>query len=104
MSRIKNFMREFNATYTEMKNKYAVKSLDNRAMLDNLSVAGIIGFAIGLIVLASVLPTAMDVFYNTNTSSWDINGTEDTKTVLLWWLIPLIVVAVVLIMLYKQIQ
>lgn len=97
-------MREFNATYTEMKNKYAVKSLDNRAMLDNLSVAGIIGFAIGLIVLASVLPTAMDVFYNTNTSSWDINGTEDTKTVLLWWLIPLIVVAVVLIMLYKQIQ
>lgn len=87
-----------------MKNKYAVKSLDNRAMLDNLSVAGIIGFAIGLIVLASVLPTAMDVFYNTNTSSWDINGTEDTKTVLLWWLIPLIVVAVVLIMLYKQIQ
>lgn len=104
MSRIKNFMREFNATYTEMKNKYAVKSLNNRAMLDNLSVAGIIGFAIGLIVLASVLPTAMDVFYNTNTSSWDINGTEDTKTVLLWWLIPLIVVAVVLIMLYKQIQ
>ena len=104
MSRIKNFMREFNATYTEMKNKYAVKSLDNRGMLDNLSVAGIIGFAIGLIVLASVLPTAMDVFYNTNTSSWDINGTEDTKTVLLWWLIPLIVVAVVLIMLYKQIQ
>ena len=104
MSRIKNFMREFNATYAEMRNKYAVKSLDNRGMLDNLSVAGIIGFAIGLIVLASVLPTAMDVFYNTNTTSWDINGSEDTKTVLLWWLIPLIVVAVVLIMLYKQIQ
>lgn len=104
MSRIEKFKREFMQTYAEMKTKYAVRKLDDSAILGDLSVAGIIGFAIGLIVLASVLPTAMDVFYNTNTTSWDINGQEDTKTVLLWWLIPLIVVAVVLIMLYKQIQ
>lgn len=104
MSRIEKFKQDFMKTYAEMRTKYAVKKLDNTGILGDLSVAGIIGFAIGLIVLASVLPTAMDVFYNTNTTSWDINGTEDTKTVLLWWLIPLIVVAVVLIMLYKQIQ
>lgn len=104
MSRIESFKREFMKTYAEALTKFKETKNDESAILGDLSVAGIIGFAIGLIVLASVLPTAMDVFYNTNTTSWDINGQEDTKTVLLWWLIPLIVVAVVLIMLYKQIQ
>lgn len=104
MSKIENFKREFMKTYADALAKFKKTKNDESAILGDLSVAGIIGFAIGLIVLASVLPTAMDVFYNTNTTSWDINGQEDTKTVLLWWLIPLIVVAVVLIMLYKQIQ
>lgn len=104
MSRIESFKREFMKTYADALVKFKETKNDESAILGDLSVAGIIGFAIGLIVLASVLPTAMDVFYNTNTTSWDINGQEDTKTVLLWWLIPLIVVAVVLIMLYKQIQ
>lgn len=104
MSRIESFKREFMKTYADALAKFKETKNDESAILGDLSVAGIIGFAIGLIVLASVLPTAMDVFYNTNTTSWDINGQEDTKTVLLWWLIPLIVVAVVLIMLYKQIQ
>lgn len=104
MSRIESFKREFIKTYANALTKFEETKKDESAILGDLSVAGIIGFAIGLIVLASVLPTAMDVFYNTNTTSWDINGQEDTKTVLLWWLIPLIVVAVVLIMLYKQIQ
>lgn len=104
MSRIENFKREFMKTYADARAKFIETKNDESAILGDLSVAGIIGFAIGLIVLASVLPTAMDVFYNTNTTGWDINGEEDSKTVLLWWLIPLIVVAVVLIMLYKQIQ
>lgn len=104
MSKIEAFKKNFASTMLKVNAKLTPKKLDNSGMMSDLSVAGIIGFAIGLIVLASVLPTAMDVFYNTNTTSWDINGEEDTKTVLLWWLIPLIVVAVVLIMLYQQIK
>lgn len=104
MSKIAKFKQEFKKTFFDVHKNLVNMKNDESAVLGDLSVAGIIGFAIGLIVLASVLPTAMDVFYNTNTTSWDINGQEDTKTVLLWWLIPLIVIAVVLIMLYKQIQ
>lgn len=102
MSKFEAFKEKFNKTFAKV-NSFAVSKLDNNGMID-ISIAGVIGFAIGLIVLASVLPTAMDVFYQTNTTNWDINGQEDTKTVLLWWLIPLIVVAVVLIMLYDQIR
>lgn len=102
MKRFDTFKQKFTAKLLEINTKMNT-SKNSEAMID-ISIAGVIGFAIGLIVLASVLPTAMDVFYQTNTSSWDINGQEDTKTVLLWWLIPLIVVAVVLIMLYDQIR
>ena len=102
MKRFDTFKQKFTAKLLEINAKMNTPK-NSEAMID-ISIAGVIGFAIGLIVLASVLPTAMDVFYQTNTSSWDINGQEDTKTVLLWWLIPLIVVAVVLIMLYDQIR
>ena len=102
MKRFDTFKQKFTAKLLEVNAKMNTPK-NSEAMID-ISIAGVIGFAIGLIVLASVLPTAMDVFYQTNTSSWDINGQEDTKTVLLWWLIPLIVVAVVLIMLYDQIR
>lgn len=102
MKRFDMFKRKFYNKLLEVNTKMNAPK-NTEGMID-ISIAGVIGFAIGLIVLASVLPTAMDVFYQTNTSSWDINGQEDTKTVLLWWLIPLIVVAVVLIMLYDQIR
>ena len=102
MKRFDMFKKKFYSKLLEVNAKMETPKR-TEAMID-ISIAGVIGFAIGLIVLASVLPTAMDVFYQTNTSSWDINGQEDTKTVLLWWLIPLIVVAVVLIMLYDQIR
>jgi len=45
----------------------------------NLSAGSIIGFAIGLIVLAAVVPDAIGTFYSTNTSAWAVNGIEDTK-------------------------
>ena len=76
------------------------QSNDEGAM--NLSAAAIIGFAIGLIVLAAVVPDAIGQFYATNTSAWQIDGAEDTKTTVLWWLIPLVIVAAVVMMIYKN--
>lgn len=61
--------------------------------MPTLSLSVIITFAIGLIVMVSVVPEAITTFYGTNTSTWAIDGTPDTKTQTLWWLLPLIIVA-----------
>ena len=102
MSKISQFREDFKREYARINGK--LNRLDNKAVLDGSSVGSIVGFAIALIVLASVAPTALDAFYNTNTSAWQIDGQEDTKTVALWWLMPLIVVAVVLILIYEKLR
>ena len=102
MSKIKQFREDFKRVYARVNSK--MNSLGEDAVLDGSSVGSIVGFAIALIVLASVAPTALDAFYNTNTSAWQIDGQEDTKTVALWWLMPLIVVAVVLILIYEKLR
>jgi len=104
MSKFSAFKKRFNKKYIEVVKRYNDVRNDESAVMDNLSVTGIVGFAIALIVLAAVAPTALDTFYNTNTSGWEINGQEDEKVTALWWLIPLIVVAVVLMMIYEQIR
>lgn len=102
MSKIAKFKADFNRVYARVNGK--INRLDNSGSLDGSSVGSIVGFAIALIVLASVAPTALDSFYSTNTSEWQINGQEDTKTVALWWLMPLIIVAVVLILIYEKLR
>jgi heme/copper-type cytochrome/quinol oxidase subunit 2 len=104
MGKFSAFKRNFNKKYIEIAKRFNETKNDENAIMDNLSVTGIVGFAIALIVLAAVAPTALDTFYNTNTSGWEINGQEDSKVTALWWLIPLIVVAVVLMMIYEQIR
>ncbi len=83
------------------KNDVSNSFLDEAGSL-NLSAGSIIGFAIGLIVLAAVVPDAIGTFYSTNTSAWAVNGIEDTKTTVLWWLIPLVIVAAVVMMIYRN--
>ena len=104
MSKIAKFKEDFNRVYARVNSSMNKKFDTESGVLDGSSVGSIVGFAIALIVLASVAPTALDSFYNTNTSSWKIDGQEDTKTVALWWLMPLIVVAVVLILIYEKLR
>ena len=103
MGKIKQFREDFKRVYARVNGKM-LSRMDDAGVLDGSSVGSIVGFAIALIVLASVAPTALDAFYNTNTSAWQIDGQEDTKTVALWWLMPLIVVAVVLILIYEKLR
>ena len=43
--------------------------------------------------MVSVMPSAINTVYETNTSNWAFNGAEDTKVTAIWWLLPLIIVA-----------
>ena len=96
---------EFKAAYTELGVKILTKinRLDDSAQTE-ISAGAVIGMAIGLIVIAAVVPSAIEAFYATNTSAWLIDGVEDTKAVTLWWLLPFIAVATVLYMLYKRME
>lgn len=60
-------------------------------------VAIVISLAIGLIVISSIMPTAMDQLYAANTSSWTIDSVEDTRTTALWELLPLFAVLAILL-------
>lgn len=102
ISALKN---EFKSAYTELSVKTLTKihRLDDTAQTD-MSAGAIIGMAIGLIVIAAVIPSAIEAFYATNTSAWLIDGVEDTKAITLWWLLPFIAVATVLYMLYKRME
>ena len=91
--------------YQAFKTEYLEARFDVVTKLDdeaNLSAGAIIGMAIGLIVIAAVIPSAIETFYSASTANWTINGVEDTKTTTLWWLLPFIAVAVVLYMLYSR--
>ena len=97
-----NLRGEFNETTCFLGAKI-INKLDDRAQTD-ISAGAIIGLAIGLIVIAAVIPSAIQSFYDTNTSTWLIDGAEDTKATTLWWLLPFICVAVVLYMIYKRLN
>lgn len=95
-----NLTQEFDETSTFLGSKIVNKLNDSAE--SEISAGAIIGLAIGLIVVAAVIPSAIEAFYNTNTSAWMIDGVEDTKATTLWWLLPFISVAVVLYMIYKR--
>ena len=103
--KISTFKNEFKSTYTELGVKALTKinRLDDTAQTE-ISAGTVIGMAISLIVIAAVVPSAIEAFYATNTSAWLIDGVEDTKAVTLWWLLPFIAVATVLYMLYKRME
>ena len=110
ISALKN---EFKNAYTELGVKTLIKihRLDNTAQTE-ISVASVIGMAIGLIVIAAIIPSAIETFYATDTSTWLLEAgnetgygsVEDSKAVTLWWLLPFIAVATVLYMLYKRME
>ena len=110
--RISALKTEFVSAYTELGVKTLIKinRLDDIAQTE-ISVGAVIGMAIGLIVIASVVPSAIEAFYTVDTSGWAIGGNEtgygaieDAKAVTLWWLLPFIAVATVLYMLYKRME
>ena len=102
MKKVKSLIQEFNETELMIQAK-AVNKLNDCAYAD-ISAGAVIGLAISLIVIAAVVPSAIEAFYNTNTSLWTIDGVEDTKATTLWWLLPFICVAVVLYMVYSRMK
>ena len=109
ISALKN---DFKSAYTELGVKVLTKvhHLDDNGVID-ISVGAVIGMAVGLIVIAAIIPSAIEMFYSVDTSAWAIGGNEtgygavaDDKAVTLWWLLPFIAVATVLYMLYKRME
>jgi len=78
----------------EQEFKLGIITDDNGLM----TVKGVIGLVIGIIVVASVLPAALNAWYGTNTTLWQVDGAEDTKTTVLWWLMPMLIVLGIVIM------
>jgi len=56
-----------------------------------LEVKNIISLALGIIVLAAVLPVAFDTFYTANTTAWS------TSVISLWALVPLFAIIGVIV-------
>jgi len=48
--------------------------------------------------MVSVMPSAIDTIYTVDTANWTIDGEADTKTTNIWWLLPLVVVAGIVLM------
>ena len=104
---------EFKTAYIKLGVKALTKinRLDDNGVID-ISVGAVIGMAVGLIVIAAIIPSAIETFYTTNTSTWLLDAgnetgygaVEDTKAITLWWLLPFIAVATVLYMLYKRME
>lgn len=56
-----------------------------------LGVAAMVGLAIGIYVLAALIPGAITSLFGADTSSWD------ASTVALWAVVPIIVIAGILL-------
>ena len=54
-----------------------------------IALSDIISLVIGFILLVNMLPTALTQFYAQNTGTWLAGGTNDTATVAIWRLLPL---------------
>ena len=98
--KIKSLIHEFNATSIMIEARSRNK-LNDYAYAD-ISAGAVIGLAISIIVIAAVIPSAIEQFYVSNTSTWTIDGEVDTKATVLWWLLPFICVATVLYMIYSR--
>ena len=61
-----------------------------------ITVEYVIGLAIGLLVTFSILPTVLNTFNATTTTSWD----STTRTI--WGLFPVIIIVVVLMAIYGK--
>jgi len=109
--KLKKFHDNFNNNSTELYIKISSKIHNlNESAQTNLNMGAIISMVIGLIIIASVIPSAIGMFYsyetttiiNNTTTGWVINGVEDVKVTTLWWLLPFIAIATVLYMIYKR--
>ena len=67
-------------------------------IISKLEPKNMVFLAIAIIIMVSVMPSAIDTIYTTNTTNWTIDGAEDTKTTTIWWLLPLVVVAGIVLM------
>jgi hypothetical protein len=54
-----------------------------------IALGDIIALVIGFILLINMLPTAIAQFYTVNVGTWLIAGANDTATVAIWRLMPL---------------
>ncbi len=91
-------MVEFEKRYEERKKR---KRKRKKGAID---VSTIIAIAIGVIVMAILLPVAFDQFYEANTANWTINGQQDTKVVNIWYLLPFFIVLALLIAIVKMVS
>ena len=69
-----------------------MKYIKDRAMM---SIETIIGMALALLVMIAILPNVLGTFFNASTSGWDAT----TKTI--WGLLPIVIVVVVILAVYK---
>lgn len=54
-----------------------------------IALGDIIALVIGFILLVNMLPTALSQFYAQGTGTWLIGASNDTATVAIWRLLPL---------------
>lgn len=67
-----------------------------------MNTGSIISIIIAVILIAYLAPAAIESFYTANTSAWAFGGVEDTKTINIWMLMPLICVVVFLAAIAKH--
>ena len=60
-----------------------------------ITVEYVILFAVGLLVTFAILPTVLNTFNASTTTGWD----STTRTI--WGIIPLVIIAVILVKVYK---
>ena len=108
-------LKKFRKAYDKDSTEFYIKIMSKFHKLDNsaqseISAGAIISMAIALIIIAAIIPSAINTFYAYNTTTvednitvgWAVNGVEDTKATILWWLLPFIAIASVLYMIYKR--
>jgi len=53
----------------------------------------IVGIAVSLLIFTAIIPSAIESIYSANTSTWSIDGSEDTKATTIWFLLPVVIIA-----------
>ena len=54
-----------------------------------IALGDIIGLVIGFVLIVNMLPTALSQFYGVGTGTWLVGTANDTATVAIWRLMPL---------------
>ena len=78
------FVEEVKQKTAHVKNKYG---MNDAGML---STGSIIGLVIGVVILAALLPTAINAINDANTSGWDATQAS------IWGVLGIIIIAVVI--------